>query len=84
MFYLYILKSEKDGNLYIGSTKDLRRRLSDHNKGKVESTKSRAPFRLKYYEAFSVESDARKREKSLKQDGKALWVLKERISDSLQ
>jgi len=34
MFYVYILKSEKDGKLYIGYTNDLKRRLEEHNSGK--------------------------------------------------
>ena len=84
MYYLYILKSLKDHNLYIGSTNDLRRRLKDHNTKKVTSTKSRVPFELKYYESFSCEEDARKRESSLKKDGKALAQLKKRISKSLE
>lgn len=84
MFYLYILKSTKDDNLYIGSTNDLRRRFSEHNNGKVRSTKSRAPFELRYYESFYTEIDARKRESSLKKDGKALGQLKKRISESLK
>jgi len=83
MYYLYILKSKKDEKLYIGSTSDLKRRLIEHNSGKVRSTKSRAPFDLRYYEAFYEESDARKREYSLKKDGKALGQLKRRISNSL-
>ncbi len=84
MFYLYILKSTKDDSLYIGSTNDLRRRLSEHNSGKVRSTKSRTPFVLRYYESFYKETDARKREFSLKKDGKALGQLKRRISESLK
>lgn len=84
MFYLYILKSKKDNNLYIGSTSDLRKRLMEHNMKKVPSTKSRVPFELRYYESFSSEADARKREHSLKKDGKALAQLKKRISESLQ
>ncbi len=60
MFYLYILKSVKDDNLYIDSTNDLKRRLSEHNSGKVLSTKSRAPFELRYYESFYKEVDAKK------------------------
>lgn len=83
MYYLYILKSKKDNKLYIGSTNDLRRRLLEHNEGKVQSTKSRRPFELRYYEAFYCEHDARKREASLKKDGKALGQLKRRISESL-
>ena len=84
MFYLYILKSIKDDNLYIGSTNDLKRRLFEHNNKKVRSTKSRAPFELRYYESFYNEIDARKREFSLKKDGKALGQLKIRISESLK
>ena len=84
MFYLYIIKSKIDEKLYVGSTDNLRRRLSEHNNGKVKSTKSRRPFELRYYEAFYKEIDARKREKSIKKDGKALAQLKRRISESLQ
>ncbi|MFZ2521883.1 MAG: GIY-YIG nuclease family protein [Minisyncoccia bacterium] len=51
MFYVYILKSEKDNNLYTGYTNDLKRRLIEHNSGKSKSTKSRKPFELIYYEA---------------------------------
>ena len=84
MYYLYILKSARDRKLYIGSTNDLKRRLSEHNSGKEVSTKSRIPFELRYYEAFSSESEARKREYSLKKDGNALTQLKRRLPESLQ
>lgn len=83
MYYVYILKSKKDGNLYIGSSMDLRKRVEEHNKGKVFSTKTRRPFRLTYYEAYYSESDARKRERNLKLDGRALTQLKRRIKDSI-
>jgi len=83
MFYVYVLKSKKDENLYIGSTNDLRRRLLEHNKGKVKSTKSRLPFEIRYYESFFTEEDARQRELSLKKNGNALAQLKRRISKSL-
>lgn len=78
MFYVYILKSTVDEKLYIGSTNDLKRRLSEHNEGKVRSTKPRTPFVLKYYESFSTEDDARHREWSLKKNGNALAQLKRR------
>lgn len=83
MYYVYVLKSTKDEKLYIGSTNDLRRRLSEHNKGEVTSTKARRPFELRYYESYASEKDARGREFSLKKDGKALGQLKRRISESL-
>jgi len=52
MFYTYILGSTKDKELYIGSTNNLKKRLEEHNSGKVPSTKQRAPFQLLYYESY--------------------------------
>jgi len=66
MFYTYVLQSEKDGKKYIGFTKNLKLRFEQHQKGKVESTKDRRPFKLIYYEACLTEQDALKREKYLK------------------
>src|SRR3989344_3890246 len=83
MFYLYILKSSKDKNMYIGSTNDLRRRFAEHNKGEIFSTKFRRPFQLVYYEAYKSEKDARKREKNLKLRSKAFTQLKRRLTNSL-
>lgn len=84
MFYVYILKSKRDFNLYTGSTKDLRKRLKEHNEGKVFSTKSRIPFELVYYEAYKVEKDARVRESNLKLRSKAFTQLKKRIKKCLE
>jgi putative endonuclease len=84
MFYVYVLKSQIDGNLYYGSTNDLRRRLSEHNSGQSKSTKMRKPFELRYYEAYFNEKDAKNREWSLKKDGRALAQLKKRLLGSLQ
>ncbi len=84
VYYVYILRSTKDEKAYIGRTNDLRRRLSEHNAGKVLSTKNRRPFEFRYYEAYHREKDAQNREASLKKDGKALGQLKRRISESLQ
>lgn len=83
MFYVYILKSEKDGKCYIGSTNDLRKRFKLHNSGKVASTKSRYPLALVYYEAFFSEVDARQREQKLKNYGKATTELYKKINNSL-
>lgn len=83
MFYTYILKSLRDGNLYTGFSSDLSRRFIEHNKGLVQSTKLRRPFELVYYEAYKSEYDARKREQNLKLRAKALAQLKLRIKKSL-
>ena len=66
MFYIYILKSLKDNKLYVGHTNDLKRRLKEHNSGDNLSTKRYLPWKLIYYEACLLESDARRREKYLK------------------
>lgn len=84
MFYVYVLKSAKDGQGYIGSTNDLKRRLSEHNRGLVQSTKPRKPFKLIYYEAYASEDDARFREKALKLKSRAYAQLRNRISESLK
>jgi predicted GIY-YIG superfamily endonuclease len=49
MWYVYILRSVKDKDLYVGSTNNIRRRLNEHNSGKVDSTKRRIPFSLEAY-----------------------------------
>jgi len=66
MIYTYVLKSKVDGKFYTGFTSDLKRRLEEHNKGRVTSTKKRTPLELVYYEACRHEKDAIIREKYLK------------------
>ena len=61
-FYTYILLSQKDNEHYIGYTRDIRRRLEEHNSGKNLSTKPRIPLKLIYYEACLNEKDAKQRE----------------------
>ena len=84
MYYVYIIKSKVDEDLYFGSTNDLRKRFAEHNSGKVFSTKHRKPFELVYYEAYKAEKDARNREHNLKLRANALNQLKRRISKSLK
>jgi len=60
------MRSKKNGQWYIGSTANLRKRFKEHHSNKVFSTKGRGPFELIYYEACINEKDARIREKYLK------------------
>ena len=55
MYYVYVLESKKDRKHYIGFTEDLNRRIIEHTKGEVESTKKRRPLELVYYEAYKYE-----------------------------
>ena len=66
MFYIYILFSDKDRQLYIGYTPDLIKRIEKHQKGFVSSTKFRRPLKLIYYESYLESPDAKRREKFLK------------------
>jgi putative endonuclease len=66
MYYVYVLRSIKSGNLYTGCTSDLRKRLAQHNEGMSPYTSHRGPYELIYYEACMSEKDAFMREKYLK------------------
>ena len=80
MFYVYVLKSLKDEDLYIGSSNNLKRRLSEHQNGKSFSTQFRRPFELVYYEAYKNEESAKIRERKLKQFGSAYKGLIKRLN----
>lgn len=84
MNYVYVLKSSVDGELYIDSTTDLRRRVKEHNSKKSFSTSWRGPFELIYYEAYKDLRDAREREYALKMRGNSRQHLKARIKRSIQ
>ena len=66
MFYLYVLRSETDSGFYIGFSTNLRARLRQHQDGESFATKSRGPWKLIYYEAYTEREDAKGREKFLK------------------
>jgi len=65
-YFVYILKSLKDGGYYVGISHDIQKRLDYHNRSKVRSTKYRIPFKIIYTEKYSTRLEARNREKYLK------------------
>ena len=65
-YYVYIIKSLKDGSYYVGSTQDLDSRLERHNQGRSLYTKSKHPWDLVYSEEFPNRSSALKRENEIK------------------
>ncbi len=82
MFYVYILRLNNN-QLYTGYTSDLKRRIAEHQTGQSEFTAKRLPVELIHYEAYKLESDARRREKFLKTtEGKEL--LRKQIRDVLK
>jgi len=78
MWYVYILRSQKDSKTYIGSTDDLKRRFTQHNAGEVIATKYRIPFILEAYVAVDTEEKAMALEKYFKV-GSGNAFLKKRI-----
>lgn len=52
--------------MYTGYTRDIKKRISEHNLGKVRSTKARRPFELIYREEFKTKKEAIERERELK------------------
>jgi putative endonuclease len=66
MYFVYVLKSQKDGRFYKGMTNDLDRRIYEHNIGKHKSTRPYRPWELVYRETVNDRTEARKREKYLK------------------
>ncbi|MEK7147040.1 MAG: GIY-YIG nuclease family protein [Patescibacteria group bacterium] len=80
MYYVYFLKSFKNNDLYIGSTNDLKKRINQHNNGKVKSTQFYKPWKLLGYETCNSRSEAVKREKFLK-TGQQKEILKRKYDD---
>ena len=65
-YFIYILKSLKDGRYYIGSTATVEASLHYHNSGLQRSTKYRIPFVLIYTENLPSKTLALQREKQIK------------------
>ena len=72
MWYVYFLEL-RNGDIYVGSTNDLERRLSSHEAGHVTSTRPLRPVALKSYVAVQTEEHARELEAYFKSgSGKAV------------
>jgi len=66
MWCVYLLKSEKANWYYVGSTDNLDRRIHEHNKRGVSSTKHFAPLSIVFVKEFQTEGEARKYERLVK------------------
>lgn len=62
----YILQSEKTGKYYVGSSGNIKQRLSEHNRGKTRSTKSGIPWKMVLVEEYETRVDAVRRERQIK------------------
>ncbi len=82
-FYIYYLRCIKTGTCYTGCTSNLKKRLEEHNKGKVYYTKSRLPVELIYFEGCLNKDDAYRRERFLK-TGMGKRYLKNRLKGLIE
>ena len=78
MYYVYVLQSPRADEIYVGFSTDLGARIKGH-----QSLLRHREWRLVYYEAYSAERDARRRERRLKHHGSGLVELKKRLEHSL-
>lgn len=78
MYYVYILE-DKTGKKYIGYSANLKRRIKEHNRKKVYTTKRMLLPKLIYYEAYESQYAAKVRESKLKQFGSSYHGLIKRI-----
>ncbi len=65
-YYVYVLRTQKDGRLYTGYTSDIEKRLRDHNTGSTKSLRYRRPLKLVYFEEFETKTEAIARERYFK------------------
>ena len=65
MYYLYILKSNEN-MFYVGITKNLSKRIFQHQSGFGANYTKRDNFQLVYSEEYRTRFDAEKREKQIK------------------
>ncbi len=66
LYYVYFLKSLKDGSYYIGVSDNVQRRFKEHNNGLSKSTKTKRPWEIVRVEKFNDIREAYQREKFLK------------------
>jgi putative endonuclease len=52
MYYVYLIKSDKINKIYTGVTRDLKKRIAQHNNKNSKYTSWNGPYRLIWYCAF--------------------------------
>jgi len=74
MVHVYILQSKTTHRYYVGSTKDVEKRLKEHNAGRSSSTRSGVPWELAWVETYNTRGEAMLREKQIKSRGAARYL----------
>ena len=81
MYFVYILKSKDHNKYYTGQSKNLRKRIEEHNAGKTKSIKPYIPYELIYFETFDHRAEAVEREQYFK-SGSGRAYVKEKIKNA--
>jgi putative endonuclease len=76
-YFVYFLKSLRNGDIYIGSTTDVSKRFASHNSGRVKSTKGYRPWSLLESIEYNSRSEAVRMEQFYK-TGQQKEILKEK------
>jgi putative endonuclease len=66
MFTTYILQNNVSYRFYIGSTNNLTRRISEHNRGQTKSTRQNGIWEIKYTKVFASSLEAKRWEIKIK------------------
>jgi putative endonuclease len=54
LYFVYVLHSEKSHCYYIGSSKDIKPRLAQHNSGMMRFSRPYKPWQVVYTEAYET------------------------------
>ena len=65
-YHVYIIQSLVDHSYYIGYTKNLEKRILQHNLARSGYSAKKSPWKIAYVESFDNKSSALKRERFLK------------------
>jgi predicted GIY-YIG superfamily endonuclease len=73
MYYVYRIQSlENKNKSFIGTTRNVKKRLAMHNRRKISSTAMDAPWRVSFYAAFTRKERAEEFKEFLKtREGKS-------------
>lgn len=74
---MYVIRSDKTQQLYVGFTDSPEDRLETHNRGGNTSTRAAKPWKLIYLEGYLDKQDALKREAFLKSGSGHIFLRKQ-------
>ena len=66
VYFVYAIKSERDGRIYVGMSKNPVKRVNEHNSSDTKSTRAYRPWKLIYGKEMPNRVEACKEEKRLK------------------